>query len=89
MRRNRRSVWVLVAVVALLAGGRVIWRQQRLRSPDDAARHPESGNAVPRKTRAWISGWQGDIAFTAVDKGQSGGTVDGPVAAHFLRQLGS
>ena len=48
----------------------------------------EFGSDVPPKTRAWITGWQGDIAFTAfVEEGKSGGTVAGPVAARFLRQL--
>lgn len=48
----------------------------------------EFGSDVPPKTRAWITGWQGDIAFTAfVEEGTSGGTVAGPVAARFLTQL--
>ncbi|MGN6301572.1 MAG: penicillin-binding transpeptidase domain-containing protein [Angustibacter sp.] len=48
----------------------------------------EFGTDVPPKTRAWITGWQGDIAFTAfVEEGKSGGTVAGPVAARFLRAL--
>ncbi len=48
----------------------------------------EFGTDVPPKTRAWITGWQGDIAFTAfVEEGKSGGTVAGPVAARFLSQL--
>jgi cell division protein FtsI/penicillin-binding protein 2 len=48
----------------------------------------EFGSDVPPKTRAWITGWQGDIAFTAfVEEGKSGGTVAGPVAARFLTLL--
>jgi cell division protein FtsI/penicillin-binding protein 2 len=48
----------------------------------------EFGTDVPPRTRAWITGWQGDIAFTAfVEEGKSGGSVAGPVAARFLRQL--
>jgi cell division protein FtsI/penicillin-binding protein 2 len=48
----------------------------------------EFGTASPPKTRAWITGWQGDVAFTAfVEEGKSGGTVAGPVAARFLRAL--
>lgn len=48
----------------------------------------EFGSGVPPKTRAWITGWQGDIAFTAfVEEGKSGGTVAGPVAARFLTLL--
>ncbi|HKG51163.1 MAG TPA: penicillin-binding transpeptidase domain-containing protein [Actinomycetales bacterium] len=48
----------------------------------------EFGTQVPPKTRAWITGWQGDVAFTAlVEEGKSGGTVAGPVAARFLKAL--
>jgi cell division protein FtsI/penicillin-binding protein 2 len=48
----------------------------------------EFGTASPPKTRAWITGWQGDVAFTAfVEEGKSGGTVAGPVAARFLKGL--
>jgi cell division protein FtsI/penicillin-binding protein 2 len=48
----------------------------------------EFGTASPPKTRAWITGWQGDVAFTAfVEEGKSGGTVAGPVAARFLKTL--
>lgn len=48
----------------------------------------EFGTDSPPRTRAWITGWQGDIAFTAfVEEGRSGGTVAGPVAAAFLRAL--
>ncbi|GAA4351774.1 penicillin-binding transpeptidase domain-containing protein [Angustibacter luteus] len=46
-----------------------------------------SGGGQPR-TRAWITGWQGDIAFAVlVEEGKSGGTVAGPVAATFLTNL--
>jgi cell division protein FtsI/penicillin-binding protein 2 len=49
----------------------------------------EFGTQSPPQTRAWITGWQGDVAFTAfVEEGKSGGTVAGPVAARFLRALG-
>jgi cell division protein FtsI/penicillin-binding protein 2 len=45
------------------------------------------GGAEPR-TRAWITGWQGDVAFAVlVEEGKSGGTVAGPVAAKFLTAL--
>lgn len=48
----------------------------------------EFGGQSPKQTRAWITGWQGTIAFTAfVEQGKSGGTVAGPVAAKFLRLL--
>jgi len=48
----------------------------------------EFGAQSPPQTRAWITGWQGDVAFTAfVEEGKSGGTVAGPVAARFLRAL--
>jgi cell division protein FtsI/penicillin-binding protein 2 len=48
----------------------------------------EFGNDKPPKTRAWITGWQGDVAFAVlVEEGKSGGTVAGPVAATFLREL--
>jgi cell division protein FtsI/penicillin-binding protein 2 len=48
----------------------------------------EFGSESPPKTRAWITGWQGTVAFTAfVEEGKSGGTVAGPVAARFLRTL--
>ena len=48
----------------------------------------EFGTASPPKTRAWVTGWQSDVAFTAfVEEGKSGGTVAGPVAARFLRAL--
>ncbi len=45
----------------------------------------EFGTASPPQTHAWITGWQGDLAFTVfVGTGKSGGTVAGPVAARFL-----
>lgn len=48
----------------------------------------EFGARAPLRTRAWITGWQGNIAFTAfVEEGKSGGSVAGPVAAQFLRLL--
>lgn len=48
----------------------------------------EFGSASPPATHAWITGWQGDIAFTVfVDTGKSGGSVAGPVAARFLTAL--
>ena len=48
----------------------------------------EFGTASPPATHAWITGWQGDVAFTVfVDTGRSGGTVAGPVAARFLGAL--
>lgn len=48
----------------------------------------EFGSERPPRTRAWMTGWQGDIAFTVlVEEGKSGGTVAGPVAARFLTLL--
>ncbi|GAB3683543.1 penicillin-binding transpeptidase domain-containing protein [Angustibacter aerolatus] len=48
----------------------------------------EFGTDDPPRTRAWITGWQGDVAFAVlVEEGASGGTVAGPVAARFLRGL--
>ncbi|MGL5828215.1 MAG: penicillin-binding transpeptidase domain-containing protein, partial [Angustibacter sp.] len=45
----------------------------------------EFGTDSPPKTRAWMIGWQGDLAFAVlVEEGKSGGTVAGPVAAKFL-----
>lgn len=67
---------------------------EALRSVPGGPVHAKTGTAefgtdVPPKTRAWITGWQGDVAFTAfVEEGKSGGTVAGPVAARFLRALG-
>ncbi|WP_426564583.1 penicillin-binding transpeptidase domain-containing protein [Angustibacter sp. McL0619] len=48
----------------------------------------EFGSGAEPKTRAWITGWQGNIAFAVlVEEGKSGGTVAGPVAAKFLTTL--
>lgn len=48
----------------------------------------EFGAQSPPQTHAWITGWQGDLAFTVfVGEGKSGGTVAGPVAARFLTSL--
>jgi cell division protein FtsI/penicillin-binding protein 2 len=48
----------------------------------------EFGSETPPRTRAWITGWQGDIAFAVLDEeGKSGGPVAGPVAARFLTLL--
>jgi cell division protein FtsI/penicillin-binding protein 2 len=48
----------------------------------------EFGSDTPPRTRAWIVGWQRNIAFTVlVEEGKSGGTVAGPVAARFLTLL--
>ena len=48
----------------------------------------EFGAASPPLTHAWITGWQGDVAFAVfVGTGKSGGTVAGPVAARFLTGL--
>ncbi len=45
----------------------------------------EFGTDSPPKTRAWLIGWQGDLAFAVlVEEGKSGGTVAGPIAAKFL-----
>jgi cell division protein FtsI/penicillin-binding protein 2 len=45
----------------------------------------EFGGDSPPKTRAWLIGWQGDLAFAVlVEEGKSGGTVAGPIAAKFL-----
>lgn len=48
----------------------------------------EYGTEDPPRSHAWITGFQGDIAFAVVvEDGGSGGTVAGPVAADFLRRL--
>jgi cell division protein FtsI/penicillin-binding protein 2 len=48
----------------------------------------EFGDEKPPRTRAWMVGWQNDIAFAVlVEEGTSGGTVAGPVAARFLTLL--
>jgi cell division protein FtsI/penicillin-binding protein 2 len=64
-----------------------------LRSVPGGAVHAKTGTAEfgtekPPRTRAWITGWQRDIAFAVlVEEGESGGAVAGPVAARFLRLL--
>jgi cell division protein FtsI/penicillin-binding protein 2 len=48
----------------------------------------EYGTAKPLKTRAWVIGWQGDVAFAVlVEDGRSGGTVAAPIAKAFLQNL--
>lgn len=48
----------------------------------------EFGTDDPPRSHAWITGWQGDIAFAVVvEDGGGGGAVAGPVAAAFLRAL--
>ena len=48
----------------------------------------EFGAASPPLTHAWITGWQGNVAFAVfVGTGKSGGTVAGPVGARFLTAL--
>jgi cell division protein FtsI/penicillin-binding protein 2 len=48
----------------------------------------EYGNEDPPESHAWITGWQGDVAFAVVvEGGGSGGAVAGPVAADFLTRL--
>ena len=48
----------------------------------------EYGTADPPEAHAWITGYQGDIAFAVVvEGGGGGGTVAGPVAADFLNRL--
>ncbi len=48
----------------------------------------EYGTESPPRSHAWITGYQGDIAFAVVvEDGGSGGTVAGPVAADFLTRL--
>lgn len=48
----------------------------------------EFGSGNPPKTRAWIIGWQGNVAFAVlVEEGKSGGSVAGPLAADFLTRL--
>jgi cell division protein FtsI/penicillin-binding protein 2 len=64
-----------------------------LRSVPGGAVHAKTGTAEfgaekPPRTRAWMTGWQGDIAFAVlVEEGSSGGVVAGPVAARFLTLL--
>jgi cell division protein FtsI/penicillin-binding protein 2 len=48
----------------------------------------EFGNESPPETHAWITGFQGDLAFAVVvEGGGGGGSVAGPIAADFLRRL--
>jgi cell division protein FtsI/penicillin-binding protein 2 len=45
----------------------------------------EYGTAVPPRTRAWVAGFQGNLAFAVlVEDGRSGGTVAAPLARAFL-----
>jgi len=48
----------------------------------------EFGQETPPETHAWITGYQGDIAFAVVVEGGGfGGAVAGPIAADFLNAL--
>lgn len=48
----------------------------------------EYGTKNPPQTRAWMVGWQGDVAFgVLVEEGRSGATVAGPIAKAFLTDL--
>ncbi len=48
----------------------------------------EFGTASPPQTHAWITGYQGDLAFAVlVEGGGGGGAVAGPIAAQFLNSL--
>lgn len=48
----------------------------------------EFGTADPPESHAWITGYQGDVAFAVVvEGGGGGGAVAGPVAARFLSAL--
>lgn len=48
----------------------------------------EFGNEDPPETHAWITGYQGDIAFAVlVEGGGFGGQVAAPLAAQFLTKL--
>jgi cell division protein FtsI/penicillin-binding protein 2 len=64
-----------------------------LRSVTGGAVHAKTGTAefgtdTPPRTRAWMTGWQGDVAFAVlVEEGRSGGEVAGPVAARFVTLL--
>ncbi len=50
----------------------------------------EYGTATPPATHAWIIGFRGALAFAVyVESGVSGGRTAGPVAAAFLRAVGS
>ncbi len=46
------------------------------------------GTGDPPATHAWFTGFQGDVAFAVlVEGGGAGGSVAGPIAAEFLRQI--
>ena len=48
----------------------------------------EFGNETPPETHAWITGYQGDLAFAVVvEGGGGGGSVAGPIAADLLTRL--
>ena len=48
----------------------------------------EYGTAVPPRSHAWFTGFQGDLAFAVfVQDGQSSGTTAVPVASAFLTAL--
>ena len=48
----------------------------------------EFGTRNPPETRAWVVGWQGQVAFAVlVERGKSGGSVAAPVAKAFLTAL--
>ena len=48
----------------------------------------EYGAESPPRSHAWITGYQGDVAFAVVvEDGGGGGAVAGPVAANFLTRL--
>jgi cell division protein FtsI/penicillin-binding protein 2 len=48
----------------------------------------EYGTAVPPRSHAWFTGYQGDLAFAVfVQDGQSSGTTAVPVARAFLTGL--
>lgn len=48
----------------------------------------EFGTSSPPETHAWITGYQGDVAFAVLVEGGGGGSaVAGPLAAQFLNAL--
>ena len=50
----------------------------------------EFGTANPPQSRAWLTGYQGEVAFAVlVEEGKSGGTVAAPIAKTFLTTLAS
>lgn len=50
----------------------------------------EYGTATPLATHAWFTGFRGSLAFCAyAQDGSSDGAVAGPVAARFLKAVGS